>query len=363
MEKINIGAQGIMIAISSVQASSTLLQTYVWTVLKSPDLTVTNAEGKETVEQFSIKFTGDQKQARVNANEYLLELNEQLLQQISNMLGYINLWNAEFPHLMNLAKKMSSDEDAEEFKSGVKNLIDHIRLKRADTLSAESNLTKFLPSLIQNQKELKADAAKIAEVLGGDEGEIQALRTKLAEDNAVINECLETISKGASTTLIGIAMIIIGLIEEVESEGISSGLAIAGIKATIGSVVDFNKAIKLIEETTAEMINMYILLKKDEQLYLGTNQLLNNVTSQITASQIGVKALSSLQMSWDYLENAMSSFVDLSLEQLIEQKEEIVDIFQKSGQSWEEAHTLTVDLQKTGALPVSVRKYQETIKS
>lgn len=349
--QVDVGGSQVKSAMSATQSASVLLQAYTQTVLGTPDIKLpesVNTESNSTVVQDLPKH---QALARTNATTYLTSVNKTLIDRVADIIGFSNLWNAEYTTLVGLAKDIDSGDNKATFQSGIENLINQTNQKNADASAAIDALNKFLPLVEQDVRNLTGDESDVTVALGGENGAIAQLKKQIDADNAAIDKDMAIIAGGATAAVVGGLMIAVGVLAEIETAGASTALVVGGLAVVAGGSVAMGIAGKNLADTKSALADSTKELKIDELSYASTKQANVTVGKLVTAVQQASTAVENLQKGWTSLESDFT--------QVIEQLDTadpdlgswLVNVLEAANTDWADTLHLAQSLQQYGTIP------------
>ena len=344
---------------SDTQAASIMLQTYTQTVLATPDIQLPAEVDKESDSTVVEDLPKHQALARTNANFYITDVNKTLVDTVAEVIGFANLWNAEYARLQDLASKIDEGNNKETFKQGVANLISKSQDAENNTQPALDALNNFLPKIETDQRNLTTDEQHVSVALDGQSGQIAQLKKQIDADNDAINKDLAIIAGGATADVVGGLMIAVGLLAEIETAGASTALVVGGLALVAGGTTAMGIAGKNLSDTKSDLSAATKQLKIDELVNLSTKQCSNTVVNLVSAISQGVNAVTSLQKGWSALQsdfNQVISQLDMANPDL---GSWLSDILTAANTDWQDTLTLAKSLQQYGTLPAKTEDHTQ----
>lgn len=345
-------------SLNSSQGAAILLQVYTQTVLRTPDIIlperINELSGSSVVEDLPM----DQKEARENAEFYLTDVNPTLVSQCADIIGFANLWNAEYKHLMRLAEDIEFEGNKEEFKQGIENLINQAKVKKEDAAVALEALKTFLPKIEMDERNFTRDASNVQIALGGAEGEISILEKEIVAYNDAISTDLMIIGLGSGGIVIGGLMVAVGILGEFASAGTSTALVVGGLVVAGGSGTAVGFAADNLSKTKKKLSEATRELAIDKQIYACTKQASINIEALKASVGMGIDAVNSLMNGWESLEGDFQQVIDQLSMSTPELGAWLVDSLEAANQDWQDTLALAKELQKFGTLPTTVENYE-----
>ncbi|MEW7280259.1 HBL/NHE enterotoxin family protein [Aquimarina sp. 2201CG1-2-11] len=356
--KVNIGGSQVKGAMSNTQAASILLQNYTQTVLGTPDIILPASVGTDSKSNVVADLPIHQALARKNANYYLDTVNVTLVQGIADIVGFSNLWNAEYDRLLALAKDINTGDNKETFKSGIANLISQTKQKETNTVTALSSLNDFLPKIETDSRNFTTDAQHVTVALGGEHGAIEQLNKQIAADNKAINKDMAIIAGGATADVVGGLMIAVGVLAEIETAGASTALVVGGLAVVAGGTTAMIIAGKSLSKTKSDLAAASRQLAIDKLCYTSTKMSSHTIENLQNAVGQGVTAVTGLQKGWQSLQSDFNEVVSQLETSNPDLGSWLVNTLEAANADWQDALTLAKSLQQYGTLPT--KKSNET---
>ncbi len=353
----DLGGAALQSAMSSSQEASILLQLYTQTILGTPDIELPAGVDKLSGSTVVEDLPKHQKSARTNANDYLKSVNPTLIAEVADIIGFANLWNAEFASLLGFAKNIDQPGNKANFTTGIQNLINQVKAKQADVAPALSALNGFLPRVQRDLALLADDAADVERALGGTGGEIARLKASISADQSERGKYIGIIVGGATTDVVGAVMILVGVFAEIETAGLSTALVAGGAAVVAGGTTAMISAGTELGVLDARISSESQKLAADELLFASTNQAHHNVDALETATQRGVAAVTSLQKSWLALDHALNGVLQELSVAGPDLGSWLENLLLSANDDWATALKLARSIQQYGVLPVKKTKH------
>lgn len=353
---VNVGGSNVKHSLSSTQHASVLLQTYTQTILNTPDIKLPADVDKESGSTVVEDLPKHQKQARDNAQFYLDSVNKVLVQRVSDVIGFSNLWNAEYDRLLTLAKDLNSGNNKAVFEQGIQNLIKEAKEKKENTDPAIEALNDFLPKISADKRNITTDEQNVETALGGAKGEIDRLKKQIDADNAAINRDLAIIAGGATADVVGGLMIAVGLLAEIETAGASTALVVGGLAVVGAGTTAMGIAGKNLADTKSDLATKTRELSVAKLSYASTKQANHTIKNMEGALNAGVSAVTSLQKSWSSLQGDFTQVIQELGNADPDLGGWLVNTLQAANTDWADTLKLAKNLQQFGTLPVKKEK-------
>lgn len=350
--KLDIGGANVKSALQTSQTSAMLLQVYTQTVLQTPDIKL-NANIDELSNSTVVSdLPKHQALARANATTYLNNINPLMVSKSADVIGFCNLWNAEYATLVELAKAIDAPGNSDKFKAGIANLIKQTQAKKADGDPVISALNAILPAVQTDRRNIGADAQYVAIALGGVNGEIKQLQDRIDADHQAIQKDIGIIAGGAVGVIVGAIMIVVGVVAEAVTGGAATLLVVGGIAFVAGGTTAMGLAGKNLHDTQADLATSTKTLAIDQLCFASTKQAGNTIAALDDALSDGITAIINLQKGWAALEADLQQVVDQLGSATPDLGDWLVNVLDAADKDWKDAYDLAKGLQSYGTLPV-----------
>ena len=350
---VNIGSSDVQASMSGSMTASVMLQTYTNTVLQTPDIklpAVVDVDSKSTVVE---DLPTHQALARTNATYYLNTVNPLIVNTVADVIGFGNLWNAEYKLLYNLAENIGTGNNSATFQAGMNNLINKTQQSETNTQPVIDALNNFLPLIQTDERNLTQDATNVSNALGGEQGEIAQLKAQIAAYNSAMSKDMAIIGAGATADVVGGLMIVVGVLGEIETGGVSTALIVGGIAVIAGGTVAMGVAGADYTKVKNEYAAANLALTQDEQVLTSTQQAATNISTLAAAVSDGITAVESLQKSWNSLQADFNQVVEaLESADNPDLGSWLTSLLSAANSDWGDTLTLAQNIQQYGTLPV-----------
>ena len=247
---------------------------------------------------------GHQKTAKDNAQAWRVTVRPKLYQTNEDLLAYSNEFQSFYKVLYGYAQNLESDPSARGFLSqGLGILQKDVQKNQTNSQIAYNTLNDFQQKVNQDQNNLGSDNSLIKSEYDGDQGLLQQYQDKIDADRDAMGKDLSMIAGGSAMDIVGGLMITVGVLAEIATAGVSTGLIVGGIAVVAGgstmiglSAKDYDDKAKDLAETTAKLAAVSAEITLAESLF-GTTSYLNQLAQQ------ALVALDALNKSWTILLN------------------------------------------------------------
>ncbi|HEY9729557.1 MAG TPA: HBL/NHE enterotoxin family protein [Chroococcales cyanobacterium] len=347
-----VSSAAVKSGMSDTMKASTLMQLYANTINQTPDINLPSEVDTDSNSSVSKDLPNHQAKARANATGYLNTINPLMVKTLSDIIGFSNQWTAFFDRLMTLAQSINEGNNKEIFQQGVLALQNVIQKKGDSTVPVINALNDFLAKIQEDQRNFNRDHDLVTAALGGESGEIATLKANIDSLYKAIGKDNAMIAGGATGEVVGIVMISVGVLAEIETAGASTALIVGGLAVMGGSSAMIGIAAKdlagkqnQLKADTAKLTNL-------EQLYTCVNTSNNTIQSMVDAISGAIAAVESLQKGWNSLHDGfgeINSALGLATPDL---GDWLVDQLNTANKDWQDTRTLALHLQDNGTIPI-----------
>lgn len=349
---VNIGSSAVSSGMQDTQSASALLQLYTNTVLQTPIIKLdpsVDTDSKSTVVEL---LPQHQQTAQANAQYYLNTINPLIVSTVADIIGFANLWNAEFQLLVSLANTIDQGNNKQLFIEGIQNLINKTQSAGSNVTPVLNALNAFLPLVQTDVSNLNGDLANVKAALSGQSGQIAQLQQQLDAYNSAMNKDLAIIAGGAVADVVGVLMITVGVLAEIETAGVSTALVVGGLAVVGGGTAAIIIASKNLNASQSQYASTLATLNNDEAVFSLTTQASTSINSLISAIQSGVTAVEALQAGWSALGSDFGQVVQALQSATPGAGSWLVPLLESANSDWQTTLTLATNLQQNGTLPV-----------
>lgn len=348
-----LSSDGVQTGMSSSQSASVLLQTYTNTVLQTPIITldpsIDTLSNSNVVEQ----LPQDQKTAQTNALNYLNNINPLIVSTVAEVIGFGNLWNAEYAQLLALAQDITSGNNAQIFASGLQNLITKTTQAGDQIDPVLAALNAFLPLIQQDASNFSTDLNNVNIALSGEGGQIQQLQDEIDAYNEAMSKDLAIIAAGATADVVGGLAIAVGLLAEIETGGVSTALVVGGLAMIAGGTAAMGVAGADYSDKKSAYAGLVTELAQDQQVYTLTSQASATIATLVSAVQGGITAVEALQTSWTSLAADFQQVIEALDMANPDLGAWLTSILEAANSDWQDTLALAKSIQQYDTLPVS----------
>lgn len=326
--------------------ASAAVQTFVAAILRQPDIKL---EELPDLPKY-------QAAARKHAENWTSQVLPAIIQTNADIIDFAHHFTSFFDTLHKLAEQIDAGK-----KDGLQSFIKGLGLLRANVNRKEGNvkylnlqLEEFKRNLTVDHENFSTEESAAAKILEGNDGKLKALSAAIDSTNSKINAMIGTMAGGAVGSVAGIILIMVGSLAEIETEGLSTGLIIAGvgflgsgITADIAGSVEYGLAVEKKKELQEQ-------LSTDKQaigIMKHVKGLLDGFVSQIESA---VKSVGVLEKEWTVMSDDLAKVIsdlDKTPGSL-----GLVKMLNVARSDWEVALNLARKMVPSGQMPVQAVK-------
>ncbi|MFB0832357.1 HBL/NHE enterotoxin family protein [Brevibacillus laterosporus] len=339
-------------AIRSAQLSN-LLQMYTNTIFLTPDIHLPDRVDKESGSTVSKDLPKHQQDARDHAKEFIDEINDKMAKSLAGILGFSNLWKAMYDKLYKYASDIDNGDNATQFTIGLKILQNNIKKKSGDIKPIIESLEAFNTKITQDGVNFEQDHKNVVKALGGEHGEIANLKTELDGINQAIANDNTQIGEEVTGGVLGALMIVVGILGEFETEGLSTTLITGGLAVIGGAGGEIGKTVEDLNKQKEKLKNVTAELDSLKQVYSAVNT--SNATIQHLGKAVNhaLTAINDIHKGWNDLHDDFGEVIE-ALDQITpDMGTYLTNMLEAADKDWHDTHDLALGLQVNVNIPVT----------
>jgi hypothetical protein len=350
--------QDIKSAAATVVGANVIIQTYINTVMGTPDINLSSVTFSATNQHVIADLPAHQKTARTNAESYFSgtnSLNAQIVGTLSDIIGFANMFNSRYDRLLALAGPDGNPQGANltTFNEGLQGLINTIQKKEDSCTDIVTALNTFKTLIEGDERNLQGDEDIIKATLDGDNGAIAQLQASIGSINDAIKKDNAMIAGGAAMEVGGILMIVVGVAAEIETAGVATALVVGGLAVVGGGIAMQVLAGKDLSAKIDQLQSDQTQLSTDQQIASCLINASQNVSAMVSSIANAVTAVGALQSGWSSLKGDLQQIITaLNNGEGDEGTTWLIDDLNAAKADWADALALAVKLQSNGTLQV-----------
>lgn len=292
-------ASAINTANKNQSSSALVVQTYCNSTLLQPPIDLSSFD---KLEKYQTQINDSLTKAQGHANYYLDTLQNQIIDNISNIINYYNLHNAV---LTTLPEGSTEQQWIEAISSLLQESSDYATVAR----NLAASINEFYNELVQDEQNYTEIVSDLNSAVNGDNGVLATENQTLDSLNKKITGEIAGIALSAIPIIGGIISIIVGAIANIAVPGSGTAMIIGGaIALTTGAGGEVASSIELAASLNAKAALMGIESKLTNEVKIA-----NIVTSTFSLLRHSVEgAITASEQMSDAWENLNSDLSNLS---------------------------------------------------
>jgi hypothetical protein len=350
--------QDIKNAAATVIGANALIQTYINTILGTPDINLSSITFSDANKHVVADLPAHQLTARTHAESYFsgaTSINAQVEITLSDIIGFAVYFKSRYDSLLALAGPDGNPQgpDLTKFNEGLQGLINDITKKENNCATIVNALADFTKLIQADERNFQAVENIIKATLDGDNGDIKQLQDAIGAINSALNKDNGMIAGGALMELGGILMIVVGVVCEIETFGVATALVVGGLAVTGGGIALQVVAGKDISAKLTELRDRTVQLSTDLRIAACLINASRNVSAIVNSIENAIIAIQNLQAGWSGLKGDLQQITDaLNAGKGDEGTTWLITDLNAAYADWEIAKDLAVKLQSNGRLEV-----------
>ena len=330
--------------------STSVVQTYVETILQQPDLKLDALPA----------LPDHQKTARKHGDEWNLKVLPLMAKTDADIIDFANQFCSFYDDLVRFAKDIQVQKSREDFVEGLKMLLETVKEKNKNVSGVERELTAFSNNLNSDYRSFVTDVDTAKAKIMGDSGELSTLNNEITAINKAINADIGLMAGGAVGNVLGIFLVVVGAVAEIPTCGGSTPLIAGAVVTVIGGItaetygsIDFTKKTDQLKKISEEVNNI-----QAEMLALHTAK--SQVTGIVKDLVDCITAVKSLKAGWQALDDDLQELIGaINKVDPDSSHDWLLDELKRAKADWDTALEQAKRLQPDGKIPV---KYYNDIK-
>jgi non-hemolytic enterotoxin B/C len=277
------------------------------TVAEQPQFPVLDIDGLRDINKHLATAQG-------HANDWLNSYSGQLWDRLQGLISFGETFQNLYKPLYQAAQNMASENtfqtnEINKLIGALQALQTLVRSQSEASKTTYDVLTSYRTSVAQDHSLFLTDFNTANAALGGATGEIAQLSRKIQSEQDALNKDLAMIAGGSTMMVVGVLMIAVGALAEIETAGVSTAVIVAGVAVVAGGATMTGIAGKNYDDTMKQLSHDQRTLANDKAeltlLNAAKGQLggLNDTLDQTTA------VLGNLVTAWQQLDNGIDAVV------------------------------------------------------
>jgi non-hemolytic enterotoxin B/C len=277
------------------------------TVVDQPQLPVINVPGLGDVNTHLMTAQG-------HANDWLNTYSGQVWNRLQGIISFGEVFNNLYTPLYRAAQNMASESqfqpnEIQTLVQALQAIQSLVRAQSTQTQQTLSVVTGYRTVVSADHSVFLTDYNTANTALGGDTGDIAELQKKIDAEQSALNKDLAMIAGGSTMMVVGVLMIAVGALAEIETAGVSTALVVGGVAVVAGGAAMTGIAGKDYDSTLKNLRADKAALANDQAELTLLNGLKGQLDSLNTTLSSAEAALSNLVTAWQQLDNAIAAVV------------------------------------------------------
>jgi hypothetical protein len=277
------------------------------TVADQPQFPTTTVEGLQDINKHLATAQG-------HANDWLNTYSAQVWNRLQGIISFGEVFNNLYGPLYQAAQNMASESQFQ--PNEIQKLIEALQalqtlVKSQYTQSQQTYtaLTTYRTGVSADHSQFLTDYNTANAALGGATGEIAQLQSKISAEQDALNKDLAMIAGGSTMMVVGVLMIAVGALAEIETAGVSTALIVGGVAVVAGGATMTGIAGKNYDDTMHNMQADQRTLADDKAELTLLTGLKGQFDSLNTTLGTAEATLNNLVTAWQQLDNGIDAVV------------------------------------------------------
>jgi hypothetical protein len=273
------------------------------------------------------------------ANDWINSVRIGIYQANADLGAYSTTFQSFNTLLSKLAGDLT-DKNKVTFKSGLNILHKQVANNLLSSKAALHKLQDFNSRLQYSVADMQTDYVNINAAFGGDQGELAQLQRDIDTANEGRSKDIEIIAFGATGAIVSGLIITVGVLAEIETAGLSTGIVAVGLSGEAGSgtaiglaSADLVKQEKIVRDDTVKVAT----LKAEIALIKTVSGQLSRLLDQGKAAE---DALSGLVKQWQVMDTQLITVVDAVDRMSVDHGGFLQDELKSSNTAWKNTQKL-----------------------
>lgn len=252
--------------------------------------------------------------AQTHANTWLNDYSGKVWDRLQGIVTFGELFGHLYLPLHKAAEDMATETDFQpneihKLVSSLQALQSLVKAEHQKCVDTYTLITTYRTDVSADHSSFLTDYNTAIAVLGGTEGEIAQLNSKITSEQDAMSKDLAMIAGGSTMMVVGVLIIVVGALAEIETAGVSTLLIVAGVGVVAGGATMTGIAAKDYDTKMQQL--------RDDQIKLANDKaevsLLTHLKGQLTGlnDKLGLEeaALNNLVTAWQQLDNGIGAVI------------------------------------------------------
>lgn len=286
---------------NSLYCDSLNVQTYVTTIQEQPIINL-------LLSNTSLSIPDIQNKAKQHATDWTGTYFPELAQAQADISDVCNNFDGFYAPLVVYANAIADPDQREHlatnvagFKQGLSLLQNLIDGKGRDINQAITSLSVFTGNVSSDNGSFQVVKKEANDEYEGTQGEIALLQTQIDESNQRIANDTTAIGLASASEVVGGLMIAVGVLAEIETAGVSTGLIVAGIGVVGGGAAVLGVEIHALLEEQKLNHRLVAQLVDDKEEIAAIKTVVDVFTNLVDKAKSAIESLTNMGTHWGNL--------------------------------------------------------------
>jgi non-hemolytic enterotoxin B/C len=252
--------------------------------------------------------------AQGHANDWLNTYSGQVWNRLQGIISFGEIFNNLYTPLYQAAQNMGNESqfqpnEIEKLIGALQALQSLVKSQQTQSETTYTALTTYRTGVSADHSQFLTDYNTANTALGGDTGEIAELQKKISSEQDALNKDLAMIAGGSTMMVVGVLMIAVGALAEIETAGVSTLLIVGGVAVVAGGATMTGIAGKNYDDTMKNLSADQTTLANDKAELTLLTGLKGQFDSLNTTLGTAEAALNNLVTAWQQLDNSIGAVV------------------------------------------------------
>lgn len=252
--------------------------------------------------------------AQDHANAWLNTYSGQCWNTLQGLISFGEVFNNLYSSLAQAAANMANEDqfqpnEINRLVSALQALQTLVKGQLATCQQTYTVITNYRTQVTQDESTFMTDFNTANTALGGTTGAIAQLQNKISAEQDALNKDLAMIAGGSTMMVVGVLMIAVGALAEIETAGVSTALIAGGVAVVAGGATMTGIAGKNYDDTMSQLQKDQTTLANDKAELTLLNHAKGQISGITSTLEAATAALANLVTAWQQLDNGIAAVV------------------------------------------------------
>lgn len=252
--------------------------------------------------------------AQGHANDWLNNYSGQVWNRLQGIITFGEVFNNLYTPLYKAAQNMATESqfkpnEIQQLVGALQALQSLVQSQLTQSQQTYTLITGYRTNVSADHATFITDYNTANAALGGDQGLIKQLQDKISSEQSALNKDLAMIAGGSTMMVVGVLMIAVGALAEIETAGVSTALIVGGVGVVAGGAAMTGVAGKNYDDTMKNLSNDQVALANDQSELTLLTGLKGQLDSLDSTLQNAETVLGNLVTAWQQLDNGIGAVV------------------------------------------------------